>query len=321
MQLIKTNMPLKKYYQFDNFNINLLVRILQKKGPFFASAIILIIVIWQSAKLFWTLYPNQQIMKNINIPSVMLANQTSVNSIANQPNKIAANIINQNLFGQYTNNTNNTQNSNIINQPAIENLKETQLTLLLKGTVSGNNGPPSLAIISNNSDEEKVYSINDLVAPGISLHSVYADQIIIDNNNELEVLKLPKELVENTSTVIRNSRVNKRTSVTQISKTAIAPLSQFGTKLADTIRPTPYFSDGAQLGYRVYPGSNRKQFMSLGLLSGDLITNVNGAALNDAQKAMTIFQEIENENQVSLTIIRNNEPQKINISTSQFLEN
>ena len=321
MQLIKTNMPLKKYYQFDNFNINLLVRILQKKGPFFASAIILIIVIWQSAKLFWTLYPNQQIMKNINIPSVMLANQTSVNSIANQPNKIAANIINQNLFGQYTNNTNNTQNSNIINQPAIENLKETQLTLLLKGTVSGNNGPPSLAIISNNSDEEKVYSINDLVAPGISLHSVYADQIIIDNNNELEVLKLPKELVENTPTVIRNSRVNKRTSVTQISKTTIAPLSQFGTKLADTIRPTPYFSDGAQLGYRVYPGSNRKQFMSLGLLSGDLITNVNGVALNDAQKAMTIFQEIENENQVSLTIIRNNESQKINITTSQFLEN
>jgi general secretion pathway protein C len=314
-------MPLKKYYQFDNFHINLLVRILQKKGPFFASAIILIIVIWQSAKLFWTLYPNQQIMKNINIPSVMLANQTSVNSIANQPNKIAANIINQNLFGQYTNNTNNTQNSNIINQPAIENLKETQLTLLLKGTVSGNNGPPSLAIISNNSDEEKVYSINDLVAPGISLHSVYADQIIIDNNNELEVLKLPKELVENTPTVIRNSRVNKRTSVTQISKTAIAPLNQFGTKLADTIRPTPYFSDGAQLGYRVYPGSNRKQFMSLGLLSGDLITNVNGTALNDAQKAMTIFQEIENENQVSLTIIRNNESQKINISTSQFLEN
>jgi general secretion pathway protein C len=314
-------MPLKKYYQFFNFNINLLVSILQKKGPFFASAIILIIVIWQSAKLFWTLYPNQQIMKNINIPSVMLANQTSVNSIANQPNKIAANIINQNLFGQYTNNTNNTQNSNIINQPAIENLKETQLTLLLKGTVSGNNGPPSLAIISNNSDEEKVYSINDLVAPGISLHSVYADQIIIDNNNELEVLKLPKELVENTPTVIRNSRVNKRTSVTQISKTAIAPLNQFGTKLADTIRPTPYFSDGAQLGYRVYPGSNRKQFMSLGLLSGDLITNVNGTALNDAQKAMTIFQEIENENQVSLTIIRNNESQKINISTSQFLEN
>ena len=321
MQLIKTNMPLKKYYQFDNFNINLLVRILQKKGPFFASAIILIIVIWQSAKLFWTLYPNQQIMKNINIPSVMLANQTSVNSIANQPNKIAANIINQNLFGQYTNNTNNTQNSNIINQPAIENLKETQLTLLLKGTVSGNNGPPSLAIISNNSDEEKVYSINDLVAPGISLHSVYADQIIIDNNNELEVLKLPKELIENTPTVIRNSRVNKRTSVSQISKTTIAPLSQFGTKLADTIRPTPYFSDGAQLGYRVYPGSNRKQFMSLGLLSGDLITNVNGVALNDAQKAMTIFQEIENENQVSLTIIRNNESQKINITTSQFLEN
>lgn len=321
MQLTKINTPLKKYYQISNHNINLLMKNLQTKGPFFASAIVLIIIIWELTKLFWTAYPNQQINQNINIPLVMIENQTSVNSSAGQSNNIATNIINQNLFGQYEDNINNAKKSSIIGQTAIENLKETQLTLLLKGTVSGDNGPPSLAIISNNSNEEKVYSINDLIAPGITLHSIYTDQIIISNNNELEALKLPKELAENTPTIVRDSRANKRTSITQNTRSQIAPLSQFGTKLADTIRPTPYFSDGAQMGYRVYPGNNRRQFMSLGLLSGDLITNVNGVALNDAQKAMTIFQQVENENQVTLTIIRNNKSQKVNITTSQFLEN
>jgi S1-C subfamily serine protease len=57
------------------------------------------------------------------------------------------------------------------------------------------------------------------------------------------------------------------------------------------------------------------------LLSGDLITNVNEVPLSNAQEAMIIFQRIEDENEVTLTIIRNNESQKINITTGQFLEN
>ena len=314
-------MLFKKIKQLKNLNINLFIHLLNNNGPFLLSVLILSVIAWQSSQLFWTLYPNQRIIKNINTPMMMSENKTQSSSTNYQSNTVIKNSIAQNLYGDYKKINMGTENRNSISQPDFGDIKETQLTLLLKGTVYGDNELPSLAIITNNSNEEKVYSVNEMIAPGILLHSVFADQIIISNNNELEILKLPRELAEITPTIIRDSRVNKRASVTQNNKATVKPLNQFGTKLADTIRPTPYFSNGAQLGYRVYPGNNRKQFMSLGLLSGDLITNVNGVPLNNAQEAMVIFQQIENKNEVTLTIIRNNKSQKINITTGQFLEN
>lgn len=314
-------MPFKKIKKFENLNINQLVDKLNNNGPFLLSIFILSVIAWQISQLFWAIYPNKRVINYIDMTSIISKNETRFNSTSNQPNKVIQDITNQNLFGVDKEINMTSENRNILFKPDFDDIKETQLTLLLKGTVFGDDELPSLAIITNNSNEEKVYSINEMIVPGITLHSVYADQIIISNNDELEVLKLPRELAEITPTIIRDSRINRRASITQDNRANIKPLNQFGTKLADTIRPTPYFSNGAQLGYRVYPGNNRKQFMALGLLSGDLITNVNEVPLSNAQEAMIIFQRIEDENEVTLTIIRNNESQKINITTGQFLEN
>lgn len=314
-------MPFKKIKKFENLNINQLVDKLNNNGPFLLSIFILSVIAWQISQLFWAIYPNKRVINYIDTNSIISKNETRFNSTSNQPNKVIQDITNQNLFGVDKEINMTSENRNILFKPDFDDIKETQLTLLLKGTVFGDDELPSLAIITNNSNEEKVYSINEMIVPGITLHSVYADQIIISNNDELEVLKLPRELAEITPTIIRDSRINRRASITQDNRANIKPLNQFGTKLADTIRPTPYFSNGAQLGYRVYPGNNRKQFMALGLLSGDLITNVNEVPLSNAQEAMIIFQRIEDENEVTLTIIRNNESQKINITTGQFLEN
>jgi type II secretory pathway component PulC len=60
--------------------------------------------------------------------------------------------------------------------------------------------------------------------------------------------------------------------------------------------------------------------MSLGLMSGDLIVNINGLELDDPMKAMSIFQNIENDSQVTLTIIRNENPTEIFINSDQFNE-
>ena len=90
-----------------------------------------------------------------------------------------------------------------------------------------------------------------MIIPGTSLHSVYSEQIVLNTRNGLESLSLPKE---------KTNYIEKQNT----SKQELTPLKEFGTNLADTIRPTPYFSSGKQVGYRVYPGSDRKKFMSLG---------------------------------------------------------
>ena len=97
-----------------------------------------------------------------------------------------------------------------------------------------------------------------------------------------------------------------------------AVVTQNVAKLADVIRPTPYFVNGQQQGYRVYPGRNRAQFTALGLRPGDLIKDIDGQALNDPAQAMQIFQSLGNADQVSVTVERNGQPETIVLRTSQL---
>jgi general secretion pathway protein C len=71
-------------------------------------------------------------------------------------------------------------------------------------------------------------------------------------------------------------------------------------------------------GYRVYPGRDRKQFAALGLRPGDLIKDIDGAALTNPQQATRIFQSLGNAEQVSVTVERNGQPQVLVLRTSQL---
>ena len=89
-------------------------------------------------------------------------------------------------------------------------------------------------------------------------------------------------------------------------------------KLSDVIRPTPYFVDGQQQGYRVYPGRNRQQFTALGLRPGDLVKDIDGQSLTDPTQAMKIFQTLGESSEVSVTVERNGQPETIILRTEQL---
>ena len=270
----------------------------------FFSWIVLLLLCFQISQIMWKSITPEPIIEKIKIPENMhqksMKNEGSIRSIDSR------NIINQNLFGASEDKKNKAFDETAQELEMLSNVKETSLNLKIKGIIHDAMSSESLALISRSEEEAKVFKINDTVVQGTRLHSIYADRVILDNRNDLESLKLPKEEVP--------------TSITKIIDNNIKPLNQFGAELADTIKPTPYFTSGKQAGYRVYPGNDRKKFMSLGLMSGDLITSVNGMVLNDPQKAMMIFQDIEKESQVTLTIMRNNESIELKINSDQFNE-
>jgi general secretion pathway protein C len=71
-------------------------------------------------------------------------------------------------------------------------------------------------------------------------------------------------------------------------------------------------------GFRVYPGRDRKQFAALGLRPGDLIKDIDGAALTNPAQAIQIFQGLGDKDQVSVTVERNGKPEVIILSTAQL---
>lgn len=202
-------------------------------------------------------------------------------------------------------------------QEVHEDLAETRLNLSLKGTIAATEGEGSMAIIAAQGRDEMVYAISDTVLPGTTLHAVYPDRVILNRGGALEALKLPKEFPEGGPTNVRRS-VPAATEAADPTRSIQQVVTQNVTKLADVIRPTPYFVGGEQQGYRVYPGRDRKQFAALGLRPGDLIKSVNGASLSDPQQAMEIFQNLGSADQVTVTVERNGQPQVLTLSTSQL---
>ncbi|MGB5258571.1 MAG: type II secretion system protein GspC, partial [Woeseiaceae bacterium] len=199
-----------------------------------------------------------------------------------------------------------------------DNLSDTRLTnLSLKGTVASQRREFSVAVIADGNNDEKVYAIGDPIGSNAKLHAVYADRVVLNENGVLTNLKLPREFTATQAAPSRRTATRNRAAASN-AQSIQAVVSQNLTKLSDVIRPTPYFVNGQQSGYRVYPGRNRQQFSALGLRPGDLIKDIDGQSLTDPTQAMQIFQSLGTSDEVSVTVERNGQPETIVLKTSQL---
>ena len=159
--------------------------------------------------------------------------------------------------------------------------------------------------------------IGDTISARASLHAVYTDRVVLNESGQLTNLWLPEEFAARSQPTMRRNTTSARRAIdnTQSIQTVV---SRNVAKLADVIRPTPYFVNGQQQGYRVYPGRDRRQFSALGLRPGDLIKDINGQSLTDPTQAMQIFQSLGSASEVSVTVERNGRPQVIVLNTGQL---
>jgi general secretion pathway protein C len=280
--------------------------------PAWVSLLLVVVIAWQLAQLVWMLVPAPASGDTVIRPGNVETTQSSSSNIAADVGAIA----NAHIFGI-------ADREDAVPAPApaeLDNLRDTRITsLLLKGTIASNPADQAVAIIADGSKVEKIYTIGSSVTSGAKLHAVYADRVVLDENGVLTNLKLPKEFPEGmTVTPRRNVTLTNRPSAVANSQSIQAVVAQNVSKLADVIRPTPYFVGGQQQGYRVYPGRNRAQFTALGLRPGDLIKDIDGQALNDPTQAMQIFQSLGTADQVSVTVERNGQPEVIVLRTSQL---
>ncbi len=197
-------------------------------------------------------------------------------------------------------------------------LADTRLVnLTLNGTVASEIPNYSVAIISDGGNDQTVYTIGDSVGNKTTLHAVYADRVILNENGTLTNLKLPREFKDAPANGVRRATTSARQNVGN-SKTIQSVVTQNLTKLTDVIRPTPYRVKGEQVGFRVYPGRDRRQFAALGLRPGDIIKDIDGQALSDASQAMQIFQSLGTAEQVTVTVERNGNSETLTLKTSQL---
>jgi general secretion pathway protein C len=197
------------------------------------------------------------------------------------------------------------------------NAPQSTANLVLAGTIATQDPKRGVAIISDGG-ASKVYAVGDRIG-GASLHSVYLDHVILDRGGALETLLLPRL----PGPGMRGPPVVRRTGGDPRTVAAVENIrrlvQQDPSILDQVMRVVPSYDSaaGKLRGFRAYPGRNRQIFNKLGLKAGDLVTAINGTALDDPQRGQEIFNTIQTSDHATVTIERGGQKQDITLNIAQ----
>ncbi len=202
--------------------------------------------------------------------------------------------------------------------------RETRLNLVLRGVVASTDDGLGHAIIEHRS-QQTVYAVEDeLPVPGkVVLAKVMPKQVVLDNAGTYELLTLFEETALDRALAAPSSPAQSPVpsatgpdaEARQIDKRNEQSTSALATQyrdqlyrdpgsLAEVVRVTAVREGGELRGYRVAPGREREQFAQLGFQPGDLVTSVNGMALDDPANTMRLYQTMRSANEAVFGIER-----------------
>jgi general secretion pathway protein C len=275
--------------------------------PPWVVLVLVILIAWQVAKAVWLLFPSPEPDE---LPPVTAAARGQAGPAGSSSVSIDR-IVEAQLFGRVSAEA----PVELVEQ---EQAPDTQLSLELRGTVAASDEKRALAIIAERGGAERVYFIGDAVPGGATLHAVHPDRVLLRRAGRLEALRLPRSddpaLQRRSAAAARAAPPPPAAAPARVASVQEV-VQQSGAALTEIIRPQPVFKDGRQQGYRVYPGRQRQQFAQLGLRPGDLITQINGMALDDPARGMEIFRSLADATSVTVTLDRNGEIEMLTLDT------
>ena len=201
----------------------------------------------------------------------------------------------------------------------------TAVDLDLIGTVVA--GKDSLALIMVG-HKAGVFKLAQELAPGVTLAEVYRNKVVVnDQGNKRElVLKKTKQPL---SRVGRQASVNKAGGSGDSAGSGIIPLggnhwqisrsaaenarSNFNSLLS-TARMIPQVENGQTVGFKLLEMKKGSLLEKIGLQVGDILVEINDVVLDSPEKALQVFQQVREANNISLGLIRNGEKQTFEYS-------
>ena len=296
--------------------------------------LLLLAAIWAAtafATLVWALFPSAKPVEQP-LPAIINPIQRSTSAAVSQTVDIDS-LVGWHLFGE----PGSPVSADTIPAEARANeregieqgARETGLNLVLRGVVASTEDGLGHAIIEYQK-RQQVYGVDDeLPVPGkVVLAKVMPQQVVIDNAGTYELLTLFEDSALSSQLVVpapSQRRDPRRPSLQNLdrrsddSATALAQsyreqLYSNPRSLAEVVRVTAVRDNGELRGYRVAPGNDAAQFKQLGFEAGDLVTGINGIALDDPANTMRLYQAMRTASEAVFEITRGNQPVSLSVS-------
>lgn len=196
--------------------------------------------------------------------------------------------------------------------PMPAGLPEVRTDLLLKGVFATGNRHGA-AIIQEGS-EQHYYVVGDALTDGTFLREVHRDHVVLERGGRLENLALPSNELPSSAPVVPSASASASTA--QFSNPENGRLLR---QYRDILRNEPQslmgllnavpVREGTKvMGSRISPGQDPTLLGRFGLQAGDVVTSLNGLALDGQMKGMDVLKSLGSAQQLSITLVRNGQP-------------
>ncbi len=209
-----------------------------------------------------------------------------------------------------------------------EGARETRLDLRLRGIISSTDDGLGHAIIESKS-KQQVYAVEDKlpVSGRVILAKVMPDRVVIDNRGTYELLVLYEDSVLSPQLVatpakplpkpageLKNVDMRGDVRTTALARGYRQQLYKNPESLSQLVRISDVRDGGVLRGYRIAPGSDATQFSQLGFKTGDLVTGINGIALNDPGNTVRLYQLMRSAREAVFDLERGEELLSVTVS-------
>jgi general secretion pathway protein C len=208
-----------------------------------------------------------------------------VESETNQPMAYYQPIFERHLFGKEP------QTDLKQEQIQIDSLKQTELKLKLWGTViSGDNR--TYAVIESDRAGQNLYRTGDTIQ-NATIKMILREKVVLNVNGQDEILEMEKLLA---ATGARPSPIRTAVSAPQnipIKRSQIEGAVQNPNQLLQEIRIRPHFEKGKLDGLTITAIKPDSIFRKMGLVSGDILTRVDGEKIESMNDALKFYETIK----------------------------
>lgn len=201
----------------------------------------------------------------------------------------------------------------------------TRLKLTLIGLVYAVDQQKASALIVYQRKQE-VYQVNEKITNGVTIHAINEDHVVLNNRGNKEILRRSQsDSLASTASRRPASKGNLRDADNaklstgrrlRVLRDHIRENPNLVKKIADKyVRVRANKRNGQIIGYRVYPGRDRRLFNKSGLKSGDLVKSVNGIPVDNP---LALAAEAESGSFFTLTVAnRRGEERQVTLNLAE----
>ena len=217
---------------------------------------------------------------------------------------------------------------------------DSTLSLLLRGVIAGDDPKDGRAIVAErDGSNERNVRAGEEIAPGVVVDSIYPDRVMLSRGGALEALRLPQPGEGTTAGAgatprgpLRNTAPGSAAPTATASPSFVNPVMSLGganmaqlgkstgvdpqqlQQWAQQISASPVIEDGRIVGMKVQPGADATLFNRIGLRADDIVTAVNGIALDSPTRATEIASTLSASASARVTVRRNGRVENLTVS-------